>query len=96
MDGVLQVRPFTVTLIPASRRSEVAHETIELIAKLDVSKWLETETMNAGYDPFSGSGDSTETCLDTLMDDEKVSSTELDLWSTSISWRRSFPTTTRS
>lgn len=54
MDGVLQVRPFTVTLIPASRRSEVAHETIELIAKLDVSKWLETETMNAGYDPFSG------------------------------------------
>jgi hypothetical protein len=54
MDGVLQVRPFAVTLIPASRRSEVAYVTIELIAKLDLSKSLETEPLYAGYDPFSG------------------------------------------
>lgn len=52
--GVLQARPFAVTLIPASKRNAVAHETIELVAKLDVSKWLETEPMYAGYDPFSG------------------------------------------
>ena len=54
VDGVLQIRPFAVTLIPASRRSEVAHNTIELVAGLDVSKWLETEPIYAGYDPFSG------------------------------------------
>jgi hypothetical protein len=54
VDGVLQVRPFAMTLIPASKRGEVEQTTIDLVAKLDVSKWLETEPMYAGYDPFSG------------------------------------------
>lgn len=53
-DGGMQVRPFAVTLIPASKRNEVECRTIELVAKLDVSKWLETEPMYSGYDPFSG------------------------------------------
>jgi hypothetical protein len=53
-DGVLQVRPFAVTLIPASKRGKVEHQTIDLITKLDVSNWQETEPMYAGYDPFSG------------------------------------------
>lgn len=52
--GVLQVRPFAVTLIPASKRGEVEHQTIDLVAKLDVNKWLDTEPMYSGYDPFSG------------------------------------------
>ncbi len=54
VDGVLQVRPFAITLIPASKRGEVEHQTIDLIAKLDLSKSLETGPMYLGYDPFSG------------------------------------------
>lgn len=54
VDGVLQVRPFAMTLIPASKRGEVTQQTIDLVARLDVSKWLETEPMYADYDPFSG------------------------------------------
>ena len=53
-DGVQQVRPFAVTLIPASRRDEVDYKTIELVAKYNVSEWLKTEPMYTGYDPFSG------------------------------------------
>jgi hypothetical protein len=53
-DGVLQVRPFAVTLIPASQRGEVEYLTIDLVANLDVSKGPETEPVYAGYDPFSG------------------------------------------
>jgi hypothetical protein len=54
VEGVLQVRPFAMSLIPASKREEVTTQTIELVAKLDVSEWLATEPMYAGYDPFSG------------------------------------------
>lgn len=54
VDGVLQVRPFAMSLIPASKRDQVATQTIDLIAKLDVSAWLATEPMYAGYDPFLG------------------------------------------
>jgi hypothetical protein len=54
VDGVSQVRPFPVTLIPASKRGEVAHQTIDFVAQIDVSKWLETQPAYAGYDPFSG------------------------------------------
>ncbi len=53
-DGVLQVKPFAVTLIPASKRGEVAHQSIDYVTKVDVGKWLATEPMYAGYDPFSG------------------------------------------
>jgi hypothetical protein len=54
MEGVMRVRPFAITLIPASKRGEVAHVTIELVSKLDVNKSLETKPMYAGYDPFCG------------------------------------------
>ncbi|WP_156786920.1 hypothetical protein [Afipia sp. 1NLS2] len=54
VDGVLQVRPFAMTLIPASKRERVQEATIDLVAKLDVDGWLATEPMYAGYDPFSG------------------------------------------
>jgi hypothetical protein len=54
VEGVQQVRPFAMTLIPASKREKVEQQTIDLVAKLDVNKWLETEPMYAGYDPFSG------------------------------------------
>lgn len=54
VEGVLQVRPFAMSLIPASKREEVTTQTIDLVAKLDVSEWLATEPMYAGYDPFSG------------------------------------------
>lgn len=54
VDGVSQVRPFAMTLIPASKREKVQDTTIDLIAKLDVHQWLATEPMYAGYDPFSG------------------------------------------
>jgi len=54
VDGVLQVKPFAMTLIPASKRGNVQETTIDLVAKLDVDAWLATEPMYAGYDPFSG------------------------------------------
>jgi hypothetical protein len=54
VDGVLQVRPFAMTLIPASKRDKVQDATIDLVANLDVNAWLATEPMYAGYDPFSG------------------------------------------
>jgi hypothetical protein len=54
VDDVLQVRPFAMTLIPASKRDKVQETTIDLVAKLDVDAWLATEPMYAGYDPFSG------------------------------------------
>lgn len=54
VDGVLQVRPFAMTLMPASKRGEVDQTTIDLVAKLDVDSWLGAEPMYAGYDPFSG------------------------------------------
>lgn len=54
VEGVLQVRPFAMTLIPASKRDKVQESTIDLVAKLDVNAWLATEPMYAGYDPFSG------------------------------------------
>jgi hypothetical protein len=53
-EGVLQVRPFAITLIPASKREQVQESTIDLVAKLVVDEWLATEPMYAGYDPFSG------------------------------------------
>lgn len=54
VDGVLQVRPFAMTLIPASKRDKVQDATIDLVANLDVNAWLAAEPMYAGYDPFSG------------------------------------------
>jgi hypothetical protein len=54
VDDVLQVRPFAMTLIPASKRDKVQEATIDLVSKLDVDAWLATEPMYAGYDPFSG------------------------------------------
>jgi hypothetical protein len=54
VDGVLQVRPFAVTLIPASKRGEVEHQTIDFVTQIDVSKWLDTQPAYTGYDPFSG------------------------------------------
>ena len=54
VDGVSQFKPFAVTLIPASKRNEVQTASIELVAKSDVAKWLESEPMYTGYDPFSG------------------------------------------
>ncbi|MCS3521841.1 endonuclease domain-containing protein [Bradyrhizobium elkanii] len=54
VDNVLQVRPFAMTLIPASKRDKVQESTIDLVANLDVGGWLATEPMYAGYDPFSG------------------------------------------
>lgn len=54
VEGVLQVRPFAMTLIPAQKGDKIDQQPIDLVAKLDVSKWLETEPMYAGYDPFSG------------------------------------------
>lgn len=54
VEGVQQVRPFAVTLIPASKRGEVDQRPIDSIAALDVSKSLETELVYSGYDPFSG------------------------------------------
>lgn len=54
LDGVAQFRPFSVTLIPASKRDQVQTASIDLIANLDVSEWLKTEPMYVGYDPFIG------------------------------------------
>ncbi|MEZ2145372.1 hypothetical protein AAE026_24240 [Bradyrhizobium sp. DN5] len=54
VDDVLQVRPFAMTLIPASKRDKVQETTIDLVAKLDLDAWLATEPMYAGYDPFTG------------------------------------------
>ncbi|MCK1732964.1 hypothetical protein IVA79_03090 [Bradyrhizobium sp. 138] len=54
VDGVLQVRPFAMTLIPASKREKVQETTIDLISKLDIDAWLASEPTYFGYDPFSG------------------------------------------
>jgi hypothetical protein len=51
---VLQVKPFAMTLIPASKRDKVQETTVDLVSKLNVDAWLATEPMYAGYDPFSG------------------------------------------
>ena len=51
-DGAQQVRLHH--LIPAFKRGEVDQRTIDLVAALDVNKFLETEPMYSGYDPFSG------------------------------------------
>jgi hypothetical protein len=53
-DGAMQVRPFAVTLIPASKRGEVDQRDPDPVSKLDVAKFLETEPLYSGYDPFSG------------------------------------------
>lgn len=53
-DGALRVRPFAVTLIPASKRGHVDERSIDAIANLDVGKWLASHPMYSGYDPFSG------------------------------------------
>jgi hypothetical protein len=53
-DRALQVRPFAVTLIPASKREVVAEETVDFIAKIDMNAWRNTEPAYVGYDPFSG------------------------------------------
>jgi hypothetical protein len=54
IDSLPQFRPFSVTLIPSSKRDEVQTSSIDLVAKLDVGEWLKTEPMYTGYDPFSG------------------------------------------
>ncbi len=54
VDGVLQFKPFAVTLIPASKRNAVQTASVELVAKLDIAEWLRSEPMYTGYDPFSG------------------------------------------
>lgn len=54
LNGVLQVRPFMITLIPASKRGEVSSISIDSVAALDLGRSLETEPAYAGYDPFSG------------------------------------------
>lgn len=53
-NGHLRVRPFAVTLIPGSKRNEVEEQPIDAIASLNVARWLATDPMYAGYDPFAG------------------------------------------
>jgi hypothetical protein len=50
VDGIVQVRPFGMTLIPTSKRDKVQESTIDLVAKLDVDGRLATEPMCAGYE----------------------------------------------
>ncbi len=54
VDSLLQVRPFAITLIPASKRGKVRDTSIDLVAKLDLSSWLATKPIYSGYNPFSG------------------------------------------
>lgn len=54
LDGAPQFRPFSMTLIPASKRGQAETAGIDLVAALDVSEWLKTEPTYTGYDPFSG------------------------------------------
>lgn len=49
-----RVRPFSVTLIPASKRGHVDERSIDAIANLDVANWLASQPIYSGYDPFSG------------------------------------------
>lgn len=53
-DGVPRVRPFALTLIPASKRGVVDERSIDSIARSDTAKWLASQPIFSGYDPFSG------------------------------------------
>ncbi|MER9191229.1 endonuclease domain-containing protein [Mesorhizobium australicum] len=53
-NGVLQVKPFSITLVPASKRGEVDERSIDAIASLNVDGWLASQPMYTRYDPFSG------------------------------------------
>lgn len=53
-DGVLRVRPFALTLIPALKRGAVDERPIDAIARSDTAKWLASGLLYSGYDPFSG------------------------------------------
>ncbi|CAH2407297.1 hypothetical protein [Mesorhizobium ventifaucium] len=55
VDGVPHATPYAISLIPASKRDRVDERPIDLIAKLDVQKFLrETQPCYMGYDPFAG------------------------------------------
>lgn len=53
-DGGLRLRPFALTLIPASKRGAVDERPIDAIGSLNVADWLKNEPIYSGYDPFSG------------------------------------------
>lgn len=94
-DGAQQVRPFAVTLIPASKRGEVDRRTIDLVAALDVNKALETEPMYSGYDPFSGEWSLYGNLPVFRTQRRMASSMSLAWWSISSSWRRKRPVMTK-
>lgn len=49
-----RVRPFAVTLIPASKGGTIQECTIDMISDIDVANALESDFIYSGYNPFSG------------------------------------------
>lgn len=49
-----EVRPFSVTLIPASKRGVVQHCSIDLVAALDLVNAQQEQSIYTGFDPFTG------------------------------------------
>ncbi len=53
-DGELLGAPYSISLMPASKRGEVDTATIEFVAQMDPAKLMGGQPCYLGYDPFQG------------------------------------------
>lgn len=53
-DGKLLGAPYSISLMPASKRGEVDTSTIEFVAQMDPAKLMGGQPCYQGYDPFEG------------------------------------------
>jgi hypothetical protein len=54
IDGARHYRPYSVTLIPGSKRGNVQTTDINFISKLDLGAWPPPDLIYSHYDPFTG------------------------------------------
>lgn len=53
-DGVPVLKPYSVTILPASKRGKVTHSTIDVVAALAGTSAVNMDSAYLGYDPFVG------------------------------------------
>jgi hypothetical protein len=53
-DNVPVLKPYSITVLPSSKRGEVTHSDIEFVAAVSGSAALEMDSAYIGYDPFVG------------------------------------------
>ena len=54
IDGTRRYRPYSVTLIPGSKRGNIQTVHIDFISKLDLDAWPPLDLIYSHYDPFTG------------------------------------------